>query len=84
MQQGIKKLQWFEYLVVVFLEILNTELCRVFANQVTCTYAPCIAGIAKVRRYIATNRAQPQPILFSAQPLELSEFEKDQYSNYTI
>ena len=24
MQQGIKKLQWFEYLKVVFLEILNT------------------------------------------------------------
>ena len=35
MQQGIKKLQWFEYLKVVFLEILNAELCRVFANQVT-------------------------------------------------
>ena len=35
MQQGIKKLQWFEYLIVVFLEILNAELCRVFANQVT-------------------------------------------------
>ena len=34
MQQGIKKLQWFEYLVV-FLEILNTLLCQVFANQVT-------------------------------------------------
>ena len=35
MQQGIKKLQWFEYLKVVFLEILNTLLCWVFANQVT-------------------------------------------------
>ena len=35
MQQGIKKLQWLEYLKVVFLEILNAELCRVFANQVT-------------------------------------------------
>ena len=35
MQRGIKKLQWFEYLKVVFLEILNAELCRVFANQVT-------------------------------------------------
>ena len=35
MQQGIKKLQWFEYLKVVFLIILNAELCRVFANQVT-------------------------------------------------
>ena len=35
MQQGIKKLQWFEYLKVVFLEILNPLLCRVFANQVT-------------------------------------------------
>ena len=30
MQQGIKKLQWFEYLKVVFLEILNSALCRVF------------------------------------------------------
>ena len=35
MQQGIKKLQGFEYLKVVFLEILNAELCQVFANQVT-------------------------------------------------
>ena len=35
MQQGIKKLQWFEYLKVAFLEILNPLLCRVFANQVT-------------------------------------------------
>ena len=35
MQQGIRKLQWFEYLKVVFLEILNPLLCRVFANQVT-------------------------------------------------
>ena len=35
MQQGIKELQWFEYLTVVFLEILNAELCWVFANQVT-------------------------------------------------
>ena len=35
MQQGIKKLQWFEYLKVVFLEILNPLLFRVFANQVT-------------------------------------------------
>ena len=35
MQQGIKKLQWFEYLKVVFLEILNPLSCRVFANQVT-------------------------------------------------
>ena len=35
MQQGIKKLQWFEYLKVVFLKILNAELCQVFANQVT-------------------------------------------------
>ena len=34
MQQGIKKLQWLEYLKVVFLEILNPLLCRVFANQV--------------------------------------------------
>ena len=33
MQQGIKKLQWFEYLKVVFLEILNTLLYQVFANQ---------------------------------------------------
>ena len=35
MQQGIRKLQRFEYLKVVFLEILNALLCRVFANQVT-------------------------------------------------
>ena len=35
MQQGIKKLQWLEYLKMVFLEILNSLLCRVFANQVT-------------------------------------------------
>ena len=39
MQQGIKKLQWFEYFKVVFLEILNAGLCRAFANQVT--YAIC-------------------------------------------
>ena len=37
MQQGIKKLQWFEYLKEVFLKILNTLLCRIFANQVTYT-----------------------------------------------
>ena len=35
MQQGIKKLQWFKYSKVVFLEILNPLLCWVFANQVT-------------------------------------------------
>ena len=35
MQQGIKKLQWFEYFKVIFLEILKAGLCRVFANQVT-------------------------------------------------
>ena len=35
MQQGIKKLQWFEYLKVVFLKMLNLLLCRVLANQVT-------------------------------------------------
>ena len=35
MQQGIKKLQGFEYLKVVFLKILNAELCQVFANQAT-------------------------------------------------
>ena len=34
MQQGIKKLQWLEYLKVVFLEILNPLLCQVF-DQVT-------------------------------------------------
>ena len=44
MQQSIKKLQWFEYLKVVFLEILNAELCRVFANQVTIYYIIC-AGV---------------------------------------
>ena len=35
MQQGIKKLQWFEYLQVVFLKRLNPLLSQVFANQVT-------------------------------------------------
>ena len=34
MQQVIKKLQWFEYLTVVFLEILNLLLCRVFAGHI--------------------------------------------------
>ena len=34
MQQGIKKLQWFEYLKVVFLEMLNMLLCRVFAGHI--------------------------------------------------
>ena len=33
MQQGIKKLQWFEYLKVVFLKILNAELCWVFCKS---------------------------------------------------
>ena len=42
MQQGIKKLQWFEYFKVVFLEILNAGLCRVFANQVTYVKAPTL------------------------------------------
>ena len=42
MQQGIKKLQGFEYLKVVFLEILNAELCRVFANQDTNRKSPVI------------------------------------------
>ena len=45
-QQGIKKLPWFEYLIVVFLKILNAELCRVFANQVTYTY---VTGFAKLK-----------------------------------
>ena len=44
MQQGIKKLQWFEYLKVVFLEILNPLLC-VFANQVTYAYTGKYQGI---------------------------------------
>ena len=35
MQQGIKKLQWFECFKVVFLKILKAGLSRVFANQVT-------------------------------------------------
>ena len=42
MQQGIKKLHGFEYLKVVFLEILNVELCRVFANQVTYMLLKCV------------------------------------------
>ena len=34
MQQGIKKLQWFEYLKVVFLEILNPlSLSTVLLNS---------------------------------------------------
>ena len=33
MQQGIKKLQWLEYLKVVFLKILNTLLCWVFKTR---------------------------------------------------
>ena len=33
MQQEIKKLQWFESFEVVFLQILNMQLCRVFANR---------------------------------------------------
>ena len=31
----VVRLQWFEYFKVVFLKILNMELCRVFANHVT-------------------------------------------------
>ena len=44
MQQGIKKLQWFEYFKVVFLEILNAGLCRVFANQVTYNKGFCFCA----------------------------------------
>ena len=50
MQQGIKKLQWFEYLIVVFLKILSAELCRVFANQVTYTRMIKKLKIQKVSR----------------------------------
>ena len=32
---SIKELQWFEYFKVVFLKILNMQLCQGFANQVT-------------------------------------------------
>ena len=47
-QQGIKKLQWFEYLKGVFLEILNALLCRVFANQVTYNVYTCISIIDNI------------------------------------
>ena len=53
MQQGIKKLQWFEYFKVVFLEILNAGLCRVFANQVT--YMVTIIIILGETIYIVIN-----------------------------
>ena len=56
MQQGIKKLQWLEYLKVVFLEILNPLLCRVFANQVTYTLCMHISSYSCYKIFI-------QPIL---------------------
>ena len=37
MQQGIKKLQWFEYFKVVFLEILNAGFCK-SGHIYTCTF----------------------------------------------
>ena len=49
MQQGIKKLQWLEYLKVVFLEILNPLLCRVFANQVTNEEAKVVTMFTKLK-----------------------------------
>ena len=61
MQQGIRKLQWFEYLKVVFLEILNPLLCRVFANQVTNGHLYCY-----VTQGIATNS---KPIASYTQPV---------------
>ena len=50
MQQGIKKLQWFEYLKAIFLEILNPLLCWVFANQVTfmCSVHMCMCVRVRV------------------------------------
>ena len=45
MQQGIKKLQWFEYLKVVFLKIINPLLCQVFENQVTYSFKNYIAVV---------------------------------------
>ena len=54
MQQGIKKLQWLEYLKVVFLEILNPLLCRVFANQVTYAIADSVQnGAIRVNLYLS-------------------------------
>ena len=48
MQQGIKKLQWCEYLKLVFLEILNPLLCWIFANQVTfCDH--CLPVFIKIK-----------------------------------
>ena len=59
MQQGIKKLQWFEYFKVVFLEILNAGLCRVFANQVTyiCVYMCVMYNTYFHEEQIVTNTA---------------------------
>ena len=56
MQQGIKKLQWFEYFKVVFLEILNAGLCRVFANQVT--YVACQPATYNCHIYLMQVHAQ--------------------------
>ena len=52
MQQGIKKLQWCEYLKVVFLEILNPLLCWVFANQVTNVYGRIYFCLFYIREYM--------------------------------
>ena len=57
MQQGIKRLQWFEYLKVVFLEILNMlrimsgfyESDHVYVCMYVCTYI-CMY----VRMYVHT------------------------------
>ena len=41
MQQGIKKLQWFDYSKVVFLKIINMLLCCIFRQpHKTITYVP--------------------------------------------
>ena len=70
MQQGIKKLQWFEYLKVVFLKILNTLLCWVFANQVTfcvCVHAcVCVCVITvQVQSVVYQRRQTPRVSIHS-------------------
>ena len=59
MQQSIKKLQWFEYLKVVFLEILNPPLCQVLQTrshmvvvkaQCTYVYIPVAANMYNISK----------------------------------
>ena len=68
MQQGIKKLQWFEYFKVVFLEILNAGLCRVFANQVT--YIIEVFVIFDVYILAFNNESNPPELAAILYPLQ--------------